>query len=219
MQGLDFTVVLPYWDLLLIGAWWTALLTVAAGALSFVFGILFAVTVLYAPAMVAYPVRVFMWVFMGTPLLLQLFLIYFGLVQIGIDIPALGAGIVGLGLHFAVYNADVIRAGIVAVDIGQTEGARSIGFGKWQTLRYVVIPQAVRNTAPPIGSNMIALLKESSIVSVIGIAELVHSAQLAISETFRPFEFYVTAAALYYILNLVLEAGLRRFERHVEVSR
>lgn len=219
MQGLDFTVVVPYWGLLLTGAWWTALLTVSAGALSFVFGILFAVTVLYAPAVIAYPVRVFMWIFMGTPLLLQLFLIYFGLVQIGIDIPALAAGIVGLGLHFAVYNADVIRAGIVAVDTGQTEGARSIGFGKWQTLRYVVIPQAIRNTAPPIGSNLIALLKESSIVSVIGIAELVHSAQLAISETFRPFEFYITAAALYYILNLVLEAGLRRFERNVEVSR
>jgi polar amino acid transport system permease protein len=219
MEGLDFTVVLPYWDLLLTGAWWTALLTVSAGALSFVFGILFAVIVLYAPAIIAYPVRAFMWVFMGTPLLLQLFLIYFGLVQVGIDIPALIAGIVGLGLHFAVYNADVIRAGIVAVDAGQTEGARSIGFGKWQTLRHVVIPQAVRNTAPPIGGNMIALLKESSIVSVIGIAELVHSSQLAISETFRPFEFYITAAALYYILNLALEAGLRRFERRVEVSR
>ncbi|MBZ9886707.1 amino acid ABC transporter permease [Mesorhizobium sp. BR1-1-3] len=219
MQGLDFTVVAPYWDLLLIGAWWTGVLTVSAGALSFVGGILFAVIVLYAPKIVAYPVRALMWVFMGTPLLLQLFLIYFGLVQIGIDIPALAAGIVGLGLHFAVYNADIIRAGIVAVDVGQTEGARSIGFGKWQTLRHVVIPQAIRNTAPPIGGNLIALLKESSIVSVIGIAELVHSAQLAISETFRPFEFYITAAALYYILNLVLEAALRRFERHVEVSR
>lgn len=219
MQGLDFTIVGPYWDLLLTGAWWTAVLTVSAGALSFVFGILFAITVLYAPAILAYPVRALMWLFMGTPLLLQLFLIYFGLVQVGIDIPALAAGIVGLGLHFAVYNADIIRAGIVAVDVGQTEGARSIGFGKWQTLRYVVIPQAIRNTAPPIGSNLIALLKESSVVSVIGIAELVHSAQLAISETFRPFEFYITAAALYYILNLVLEAALHRFERHVEVSR
>jgi polar amino acid transport system permease protein len=219
MQGLDFTVVAPYWDLLLIGAWWTAVLTVSAGALSFIGGILFAVIVLYAPKIVAYPVRAVMWVFMGTPLLLQLFLIYFGLVQIGIDIPALAAGIVGLGLHFAVYNADIIRAGIVAVDVGQTEGARSIGFGKWQTLRHVAIPQAIRNTAPPIGGNLIALLKESSIVSVIGIAELVHSAQLAISETFRPFEFYITAAALYYILNLVLEAALRLFERHVEASR
>ncbi|GLS40788.1 amino acid ABC transporter permease [Mesorhizobium tianshanense] len=219
MQGLDFSVVAPYVDILLMGTWWTAILTVSAGALSFVGGIIFAVVVLYAPAIVAYPVRLFMWVFMGTPLLLQLFLIYFGLVQIGIDIPALVAGIVGLGLHFAVYNADVLRAGIVAVDFGQTEGARSIGFGKWQTLRYVVIPQAVRNTIPPIGGNMIALLKESAIVSVIGIAELVHSAQLAISETFRPFEFYITAAALYYLLNLVLEAGLRRFERNVEISR
>ena len=100
---------------------------------------------------------------------------------------------------------------------GSQKGARSIGFGRWQTLRYVVIPQAVRNTAPPIGNNMIALLKESSLVSVIGIAELVHAAQLAISETFRPFEFYITAAALYYILNLVLEAGLRQVEKKVEV--
>ncbi|MDH6233990.1 polar amino acid transport system permease protein [Mesorhizobium soli] len=219
MQGLDFSIVLPYTDLLWIGAWWTSVLTVSAAALSFVFGILFAVAVLYAPKVIAWPVRFFMWLFMGTPLLLQLFLIYFGLVQIGLNIPALGAGIIGLGLHFAVYNADVLRAGIVAVDPGQTEGARSIGFGRWQTLRYVVIPQAVRNTVPPIGGNMIALLKESSIVSVIGIAELVHSAQLAISETFRPFEFYITAAALYYILNLVLEGGLRLVERKVEVSR
>lgn len=219
MQGLDFSVVVPYTSLLWTGVWWTAVLTVSAAAVSFVFGILFAVTVLYAPKAVAWPVRFFMWLFMGTPLLLQLFLIYFGLVQIGIDIPALAAGIVGLGLHFAVYNADILRAGIVAVDPGQAEGARSIGFGRWQTLRYVVVPQAIRNTAPPIGGNMIALLKESSIVSVIGIAELVHSAQLAISETFRPFEFYIAAAVLYYILNLVLEAGLRLVERKVEVSR
>lgn len=219
MQGLDFSVVVPYTSLLWTGVWWTAVLTVSAAAVSFVFGILFAVTVLYAPKAVTWPVRFFMWLFMGTPLLLQLFLIYFGLVQIGIDIPALAAGIVGLGLHFAVYNADILRAGIVAVDPGQAEGARSIGFGRWQTLRYVVVPQAIRNTAPPIGGNMIALLKESSIVSVIGIAELVHSAQLAISETFRPFEFYIAAAVLYYILNLVLEAGLRLVERKVEVSR
>ena len=219
MQGLDFTVVAPYWDLLLIGAWWTAVLTVSAGALSFIGGILFAVIVLYAPAILAYPVRAFMWLFMGTPLLLQLFLIYFGLSQVGINIPALAAGIIGLGLHFAVYNADVMRAGIVSVDVGQTEGARSIGFGRFQTLRYVVIPQAVRNTLPAIGNNLIVLLKESSLVSIIGIAELVHSAQLAISETFRPFEFYITVAALYYVLNLVLETGLRQVEKQVEVSR
>ena len=219
MQGLDFSVVPPYVDLLWTGVYWTVVLTASAAVVSFVFGIFFALAVLYAPRLVAYPVRFVMWLFMGTPLLLQLFLIYFGLAQIGIDIPALAAGIICLGLHFAVYNADVLRAGIVAVDIGQTEGARSLGFGRFQTLRYVVVPQAVRNTLPAIGNNLIVLLKESSIVSVIGIAELVHSSQLAISETFRPFEFYITVAALYYILNLVLEAGLRRVEKQVEVTR
>ncbi|NVD42985.1 amino acid ABC transporter permease [Ensifer sp. HO-A22] len=219
MQGLDFSVVPPYADILWMGVWWTVVLTVSAAAISFVFGVVFALVVLYAPKTVALPVRAFMWLFMGTPLLLQLFLIYYGLGQLGFKIPALVAGIIGLGLHFAVYNADILRAGIVAVDVGQMEGARSLGFGRFQTLRYFIVPQAVRNTIPAMGNNLIVLLKESSLVSIIGIAELVHAAQLAISETFRPFEFYITVAALYYILNLVLEAGLRRVEQNVEVSR
>jgi len=219
MQGLDFSVVPPYADILWLGVWWTVVLTISAALISFVFGIVFALVVLYAPKSVALPVRAFMWLFMGTPLLLQLFLIYYGLGQLGFKIPALIAGIIGLGLHFAVYNADILRAGIVAVDAGQTEGARSLGFSRMQTLRYFIVPQAIRNTIPAMGNNLIVLLKESSLVSIIGIAELVHAAQLAISETFRPFEFYITVAALYYILNLVLEAGLRQVEKNVEVSR
>ncbi|MEJ5899580.1 amino acid ABC transporter permease [Ochrobactrum teleogrylli] len=219
MPVLDFSIVAPYTDLLLTGLWWTIVLAVASSALSFILGIVFALVVLYAPALFAYPVRFFMWLFMGTPLLLQLYLIYYGLVQIGIDIPALFAGILGLSLHFAVYNADVFRAGIVSVDPGQTEGARSIGLSQGQTLRYIIIPQAIRNTIPPIGNNMIVLLKDTSLVSIIGIAELVHSAQIAISETYSPFEFYLTAAALYYVVNLIMEAGLRHIERKVEVTR
>jgi polar amino acid transport system permease protein len=219
MQGLDFSVVPPYWTLLGEGIWWTLVLSSTSAVFSIIAGVIFALLILYGAAIVRYPLRLFMWMFMGTPLLLQLFLIYFGLVQIGIDIPAIWAGIIGLSLHFAVYNADIFRAGIVALDSGQTEAARSLGFGRWQTLFYIVVPQAVRNTLPAVGNMMIALLKESSIVSMIGIAELVHSAQLAISETYRPFEFYITAAALYYILNLILEAVLRRIERKVELSR
>lgn len=219
MPALDFSIVAPYADILLTGLGWTLVLAIASSVLSFVFGILFALIVLYAPGLLAYPVRFFMWLFMGTPLLLQLYLFYYGLVQIGIDIPALFAGIIGLSLHFAVYNADVLRAGIVSVDPGQTEGARSIGLSRGQALRYVIIPQAIRNTIPPIGNNMIVLLKDTSLVSIIGIAELVHSAQIAISETYSPFEFYLTAAVLYYIANLVMEAMLRRIERKVEVTR
>lgn len=219
MQGLDFSVVSPYLGVIWTGVAWTAIITVSASVVSVIGGIVLAVAVLYGPAAVTYPVRLFSWVFMGTPLLLQLYLIYFGLVQIGLDIPALAAGIVGLGLHFAVYNADILRAGIVAVDVGQTEGARTIGFSRWQTLRYVVVPQALLNTAPAIGNTLIALLKESAIVSVIGVAELVHSSQLAISETYRPFEFYILAAALYYILNLALQGILRIVETRVEATR
>lgn len=219
MQGLDFSVVSPYLDVIWMGMIWTAIITIAASVVSVVGGVLLAVAALYGPSIVAYPVRLFSWVFMGTPLLLQLYLIYFGLVQIGIDVPAIIAGIIGLGLHFAVYNADIFRAGILAVDIGQTEGARTIGFSRWQTLRYVVVPQAVLNTAPPVGNNLIALLKESAIVSVIGVAELVHASQLGISETYRPFEFYVVAAVLYYVLNLALEGILKLVEIRVEATR
>lgn len=218
-MGLDFSVVPPYWDLIAHGVWWTVVLSLSSAVLSIAAGVVFAVLVLYGLAIVRFPVRFFMWLFMGTPLLLQVFLIYFGLVQIGIDIPAIWSGIIALSLHFAVYNADIFRAGIVAVDKGQTEAARSLGFGRWQTLFYIVVPQAMRNTLPAVGNMMIALLKESSIVSMIGIAELVHSAQLAISETYRPFEFYITAAILYYVLNLILEAVLGRIERKVELTR
>lgn len=219
MQNLDFSVVTPYAGLLLTGLWWTIVMFITSSVLSLAFGIAFALILLYAPPLLAFPVRFVTWLLMGTPLLLQLYLIYYGLVQIGIDIPALGAGIIGLSLHFAVYNADVFRAGILSVDPGQMEGARSIGLSRGQAQLYVIVPQALRRTIAPIGNNLIVLLKDTSLVSIIGIAELVYSAQLAISETYTPFEFYLTIAGTYYAANLVLEAGLQFLENKVEMSR
>ncbi len=216
---LDFSIVPPYTELLLTGFYWTLIIAVSAGIVSFIGGIFFALLVLYAPAVIRYPLRFFMWLFMGTPLLLQLFLLYYGLSQVGINIPALWTGIIGLGLHFAVYNADIFRTSILTVDVGQTEGARSIGFSNVQTLRYVIVPQAVRNALPQAGNNLIALLKDTAIVSVLGITELVHASQQAISETYSPFEFYITAAVMFYILNLILEAGLHWMEKKVEAYR
>jgi len=219
MQNLDFSIVTPYAGLLATGLWWTLVMFVGSSILSLNFGIGFALVLLYAPWFWALPVRFLTWLLMGTPLLLQLYLIYYGLVQVGIDIPAIGAGIIGLSLHFAVYNADVFRAGILSVDAGQMEGARSIGLSRGQAQRYVIVPQALRRTIAPIGNNLIVLLKDTSLVSIIGIAELVYSAQLAISETYSPFEFYLTVAAIYYAANLVLEAGLQFLEIKVEMSR
>jgi polar amino acid transport system permease protein len=216
---LDFSIVPPYTELLLTGLYWTLIISISAGIVSFIGGVFFALLVLYAPKIIQYPIRFFMWLFMGTPLLLQLFLLYYGLSQVGINIPALWTGIIGLGLHFAVYNADIFRTSILTVDVGQTEGARSIGFSNVQTLRYIIVPQAVRNALPQAGNNMIALLKDTAIVSVLGITELVHASQQAISETYSPFEFYITAAVMFYILNLILEASLHWMEKKVEAYR
>lgn len=218
-MGLDFSVIPKYFDIVLLGALWTIAITVGAAIVSFFGGIFLAVVALYAPAIVRWPFRVFAFLFLGTPLLLQLFLIYFGLVQIGIDVPAFVAGVIGLGLHFAVYNSELFQTSILAVDKGQVEAARTLGLSRWQALRKVVVPQAVRDVIPPIGNNMIALLKDSALVSVIGVSELTLSAQRAIGSTYRPFEFYVLVAVIYYIINLVMEAVLRRVERRIQASK
>lgn len=218
-MGLDFSIIPDYMDIILLGVAWTIGITVAAALLSFVGGIIFAVIALYAPWIIRQPVRLIEWVFMGTPLLLQLFLIYFGLVQIGIDLPAFVAGIIGLGLHFAVYNSELIQTSILAVDKGQMEAARTLGLSRGQALIKVVVPQAVRAVIPPIGNNMIALLKDSALVSVIGVSELTLSAQRAIGKTYRPFEFYILAAAFYYVINLCMEWVQRKIERRIAISR
>lgn len=218
-MGLDFSVVPGYFEALLLGSLWTIAITLSSAVISFFGGILLAVIALYAPPIIRLPFRAFAFLFMGTPLLLQLFLIYFGLIQIGIDLPAFVAGVIGLGLHYAVYNSDIIQSGILAIDKGQHEGARTLGLSRSQTIRKIIVPQAVRTVIPPIGNNMIALLKDSALVSVIGVAELTLTSQLAISKTFRPFEFYVAAAACYYVINLGLEYGLRKIEKRVAAAR
>lgn len=218
-MGLDFSVVPKFFGVIMMGMAWTIAITISAAMVSFFGGIIFAVIALYAPRIIRLPFRAFEWLFMGTPLLLQLFLIYFGLIQIGIDLPAFVAGVIGLGLHFAVYNSELIQAGILAVDKGQMEASRTLGLSRGQALRKIVIPQAVRDVIPPIGNNMIALLKDSALVSVIGVSELTLSAQLAIGRTYRPFEFYLVAAVCYYVINLGMEAVLRRIERKVQAAR
>jgi polar amino acid transport system permease protein len=137
-MGLDFSVIPKYLDIVLLGALWTIAITVGAAVVSFFGGIFLAVVALYAPAVVRWPFRVFSFLFLGTPLLLQLFLIYFGLVQVGVDVPAFVAGVIGLGLHFAVYNSELFQTSILAVDKGQVEAARTLGLSRMQALRKVV---------------------------------------------------------------------------------
>ncbi len=136
-------------------------------------------------------------VFRGTPGLIQLFILYFVGPQVGIQLDAFQAGVIGLGLHFGVYNSELIRTAILAVDKGQMEAARRLSLSRGGTLRKVVIPHAVRDVIPPIGNNMIARWKDSALVSVIGVSELTLSAQRVIGKTCRPFELCILAAAFF----------------------
>jgi len=216
---LDFSVVSSYTELLLTGLLWTILITFLAGALSVILGILIAIATLYGPKFVSLPIRAVTFLFMGTPLLLQLYLLYYGLSQVGVMLPAFWTGVVGLGLHYAAYNADIFRASIESVDAGQAEAARSLGFGRTATLRHFIVPQAVLTALPQLGNNSIILLKDTAVLSVLGITELVLNAQRAISETYRPFEFYFTAALLYYVVNLAMEFCLGLAARKAEAIR
>lgn len=218
-MNLDFTVVPRMTELLLWGVMWTVVLSVLSMILSLVLGAVFAVARLATFRAIRWPVQAISWIFMGTPLLLQLYVVYFGLAELGLNLSAFSAGVIALSLHFAVYNADIIRAGIQAVDPGQYQAARSLGTSHLQAMRKVVVPQALASVTPALGNMMIALLKESALVSAIGVMELTLSAQRAISQTFRPFEFYLAAAALYYALNLVLQQALRLIERRVALTR
>jgi len=212
MTGMKFSILLEYYPILLEGLGWTCLLCIMSIALSLVGGVPLALAGISRNRWLRWPVGFFIWVFRGTPLLLQLFLIYFGLPQIGIYLSPILSGILGLGIHYAVYNSDVMRAGIVAIDRGQHETARSLGLSRAQSMRKVILPQALRNVTPALGNNLIALLKESALVSIITVPELTLSAQRAISETFRPFEFYLAAGVIYYGINYFLETGLKRVE-------
>ncbi|TIO10395.1 amino acid ABC transporter permease [Mesorhizobium sp.] len=135
--------------------------------------------------------------FRGTPCLIQLFVLYFGGPQIGINLEPFAAGVIGLGLNIGAYMAESIRGALVAVDRGQTEAARTIGFSRFQTLRKVVLPQAARLMIRPLGVNTVALLKGSALVSTISVVELTYTAQRFIGSTYKPFEIFGVAALLY----------------------
>ncbi len=219
MPGLDFSVVFKNYQYLVQGAIWTIVLCSFSSILSLVGGVLLAVMSLARNAPLRSATGFFIWLFQGTPLLLQLFLIYFGLPSVGIYLTPMVSGILGLSIHYAAYNSDVIRAGITAVDRGQHEASRSLGLSRTQTMRKVIVPQALRNVTPALGNGMISLLKESALVSIITVPELTLAAQRAITETFRPFEFYAAAGVVYYVINSILELIVRRIEIKVALTR
>lgn len=159
------------------------------------------------------PLGAYVEVFRGTPLLVQLFLIYYGLPQIGIVMNAWTAGVLGLGLNSGAYMSEVVRASLLSVDGGQKEAAEALGYGRWQTLWHITLPQATRTAIPPLTNSLASLLKESSLVSIIAITELTRVGNIIYSRTMAPFEIYLTLAFLYLIMTSAVTLASRRLER------
>lgn len=156
--------------------------------------------------------------FRGTPLLVQLFLLYFGLPNIGIDISAYFAAILGLGLNSGAYVGEVVRSGIKSIDKGQMEAARSVGMSYPQAMQYVILPQAIKRVIPPLGNEFIALLKDSSLVSVIAVKDLTRQGRLIISRTYESFLIFAAVAVLYLIMTFIMTRIVNYAERRLSIS-
>ncbi|MBN7573205.1 amino acid ABC transporter permease [Clostridium beijerinckii] len=155
----------------------------------------------------------------GTPLLVQIYIIYIGLPKlIGIDMPDMTVGSIALALNSAAYISEIIRAGIEAVDKGQMEAARSLGMNQGLAMVHVIIPQAFKNILPALGNEFISVIKESSMVSVIGVAELMYNASIVRGNTALGLEPIIVAAVVYFVLTFTLTRCLGYVERRMKAS-
>ena len=150
--------------------------------------------------------------FRGLPLLMQVYLIYLGFPQLGFVIDAVPAGIIALSLCYGAYMTEIFRAGIMSIDEGQWEGSRALGFKFGLTMRKIILPQSIPLIIPPTGNQFIAMLKDSSLVSVIGVWELMFLARTLGNKTFNHMEMLITAALLYWMMTMVLELIQSRIE-------
>ena len=200
---------LPY---LLQGAGLTVFISGLAMVLAAAVGLVLAALTQVRGGVARPLVRAYVEVFRNTPLLIQIFIVYFGLPQLGLKLSPFLSGLSALVLYAAAYNAEIFRAGLEAVAKGQHEAARSIGLSDLQALRWVIVPQALRVALPALGNNLVSLVKNSSLVSTIGMVELMFVANDISFNNFRTFEIYGAAAVLYVILILALTRVLKAAE-------
>jgi len=200
--------------LLCQGALMTILLSVLSMALAILCGFLLCYGKLYAHPLIQKLSSAYIEVIRGTPLLIQLYLLYYGLPNLGIKLHPLMAAILGMGLNYAAYEAEIYRAGLLAVPKGQTDAGRSLGMTQNQCLWHIVLPQAVRTILPPSTNDFIALFKDTSLVSIITVTELTRVYSTAATTTYRFLELGLVTAALYFMMSYPLSLWSRSLEKN-----
>lgn len=205
--------------ILLQGAVVTVQVTVLSFLLSSVIGLALALCKLSPVRALSVGASLVINVIRGLPIIVQLFYIYFVLPEIGIHLTAFQAGVIGLGIAYSAYQAENFRAGIEAVDPGQREAALAMGMRPALLMRRVILPQAFRIALPPYGNTLVMMLKDSSLVSTITVAEMTRAGQLIASSTFQNMTVYTLVALLYLAMSLPLVWMLRRLERRFGAGR
>lgn len=218
---------MPHWlqlmweslgSLLWAGLVFTIPLTLITFVLGLALGLVTAVTRLFAPAPLAAVARFYVWVIRGTPLLVQLFVIFYGLPSIGILLDAFPAAVIGFTLSIGAYTSEIIRAVISSVPKGQWEAAYSIGMSWRQAMSRTILPQAGRVAVPPLSNTFISLVKDTSLAAAITVPELFQAAQRIVATTYEPLILYIEAAIIYLaissVLSLLQNSLEKRFARY-----
>jgi len=218
-MDLDFSPVWDGWREIAQGTLVTIEVTVGAIALGCLIGLLIGLGRLDPRRRMVYGLcTAYVGFIRGTPLLVQLFIWFFGLPHFGINLPALFCGVVGMGIYSGAYVSEIVRGAIQSIDRGQMEAARSLGMPRAMAMRQIVIPQAVVRMIPPLGNEFIALIKNSSLVSLLTIADLMHEGQKIISTSYRSLEVYLAIALVYFVLTNLTGLALRTVEHRLRAE-
>ncbi|MEY3555404.1 MAG: ABC transporter permease subunit [Microcystis aeruginosa G13-12] len=211
-----------FYNLIFKGVPWTILLTVLSFLFGLIGGTLVAIALISPYKWLKIICRIYVDFFRGTPMLVQLFLIYFGLpglfreIGLNIDLDRLPAALFALSLNVAAYLAEIMRGGIQSIDNGQWEACSSLGMSPMQTMREVIFPQAFRRMLPPLGNEFITLIKDTSLAAVIGFEELFRQGQLMVATTYKAFEIYIAVAVVYLVLTTLSSVVFKRLEIYMD---
>ena len=210
-------VIIKYWPLFLEGATTTVLLSFFSVIVGVGCGTLMALARLSQNKFLSKAAKVYIDIIRGTPLLVQLYLVYFGLATV-LDLNDFVSGVIAVSVNTTAYIAEIIRSGIQSVDKGQMEAARSMGMPKRMAMRQIILPQAMKNILPAIGNEFATLIKETSIVSLIGIHDLMYSSDTVRGATFTVFIPLLMTAFLYFVMTTTIAFFMDKLERKLQAS-
>ncbi|WP_243545365.1 amino acid ABC transporter permease [Pseudodesulfovibrio tunisiensis] len=215
----DPSVMIESLPMLMGGAKLTIILTVGGLFFGFILGAVAGLMKLSRNVFVRKIAGIYVESIRGTPMLVQAMFLYFGVpMALGIRIPAVVAGIIVIAINSGAYIAEIVRGAVQSINTGQSEAGRSIGLNRFQTMRYVIWPQAFRRMIPPLGNQFIISLKDTSLLMIIGVGELLRTGDEIVAVNFRSFEVYLTCGLVYLVMTMSIAKSLKVLEKRLHIA-